>query len=806
MSASGFLADVDITPSPRVLAILGEIPFGPWQCLAELIDNSVDALRKTKQDANDFSVARAEKRVVVSWSGEDVARDNRTVEVLDTGPGMSLDTLRNCVRAGYSTNDPIGNLGLFGMGFNIATARLGERTVIASTRKGDAEWVGIEIDFQELKRNDNFKAPVIRTPKGDPNEQGTRVMISRLKPEMMAELLHKAPVIRQTLEDIYSPILISGDVEILLQGAKLNPRPYCTWNADRFVIWKNRRVTAIQRIDAALGTSLFDTIRFRYLTGIEQAEAESHKERNGSYPPGVVARERSIKGWVGIQRYADPNDFGIDFVRNGRKILKQDKSLFSYYHEQSNTTSLEYPVELPGTVGGRIVGEVHVDHLQPNYQKTDFNRYDLQWREIVEYLRGQGPLLPKMRKATGFDGENESPLGLLSNAYRRADPGTRNLAAANADARRWAVLFRRGDREYLDDAKWWDAARAADRDEAESNASKTAAPDPGSRSSDNVDEFSPQGGERAVNEAVTDGAVPPSGVRSPAQPVPRTPEAILADLKNRSREAPGLSQEFRISATNTSMRVTAWEITTGELVKNGRPVASLFHREGIECHFFFNPRHQFYRQFAITPKEVLCAYLGEKFKSRDNLAEDAGDIFAELFERYCDEAKIDIGVIQESARGYFDKLREAALELLQAKAMEAVECIHQSPGDVQDIGMNLAMRRADLVERFSRKQPEALEAVLEAPPRTLIRLVGSFPEAFFDERFFSFRYSTLSFSDPAVNKRIREETVERVVSFLRDAQWILQEQGRPASERVGQKEELQRCVHSLSLLRRNTAR
>ena len=34
----------DITPSPRVLRMLGQIDFAPWQCLAELIDNSIDAL------------------------------------------------------------------------------------------------------------------------------------------------------------------------------------------------------------------------------------------------------------------------------------------------------------------------------------------------------------------------------------------------------------------------------------------------------------------------------------------------------------------------------------------------------------------------------------------------------------------------------------------------------------------------------------------------------------------------------------------------------------------------------------------
>ena len=36
---------VDITPTPRILRTLGDIPFEVWQCLAELADNSLDAFR-----------------------------------------------------------------------------------------------------------------------------------------------------------------------------------------------------------------------------------------------------------------------------------------------------------------------------------------------------------------------------------------------------------------------------------------------------------------------------------------------------------------------------------------------------------------------------------------------------------------------------------------------------------------------------------------------------------------------------------------------------------------------------------------
>ena len=34
---------IDVTPNPRILQMLGEIDFSPWQCIAELVDNSLDA-------------------------------------------------------------------------------------------------------------------------------------------------------------------------------------------------------------------------------------------------------------------------------------------------------------------------------------------------------------------------------------------------------------------------------------------------------------------------------------------------------------------------------------------------------------------------------------------------------------------------------------------------------------------------------------------------------------------------------------------------------------------------------------------
>ena len=42
---------IDLQPHPRVLSVLGDIEFAPWQCIAELVDNSFDEfLRHPRAD------------------------------------------------------------------------------------------------------------------------------------------------------------------------------------------------------------------------------------------------------------------------------------------------------------------------------------------------------------------------------------------------------------------------------------------------------------------------------------------------------------------------------------------------------------------------------------------------------------------------------------------------------------------------------------------------------------------------------------------------------------------------------------
>ncbi|GAI44491.1 unnamed protein product, partial [marine sediment metagenome] len=173
VSEQGF----DLQPDPRVLPMLGEINIDQWRCIAELIDNSVDGFLKASRDLQPLPAPRVEVILPVA------DKDGAHVRILDNGRGMSPDVLEKAVRAGWSGNNPIDSLGLFGMGFNIATARLGSVTEVWTTRKGETEWHGLSIDFDELRRQRHFKTPHLKRAKADPELHGTEISIKRLKPE-----------------------------------------------------------------------------------------------------------------------------------------------------------------------------------------------------------------------------------------------------------------------------------------------------------------------------------------------------------------------------------------------------------------------------------------------------------------------------------------------------------------------------------------------------------------------------------------------------------------------------------------------
>lgn len=458
--------EFDLQPHPRILPMLGEINLEPWQCLAELIDNSLDAFISTRgEGASDES-----REVVVSLPTK--AGSGARISVRDNGPGMDADTLENAVKAGWTGNDPISNLGMFGMGFNIATARLGRVTTVWSAREDDTDWHGLEIDFDKLMQQRHFRTPVLTRPKVDPHERGTEVTIERLKPEQIEWLSKPAnrSKVNKRLEQVYASMLRPGGVPITValqvNTRRLEGYRHCVWadagSPERTVDHgRFGRIEAFQHVERPLSDRPFCMTCWTWLATGEDACPSCNTADN------VVVRERRVYGWLGVQRFLDGNEYGIDFLRHGRKIEVANHDLF--YWQDGTARELEYPIDDPRH-RGRLVGEIHLDHCRVTYTKDRFDRNDPAWQEMLRIVRGEGPLRPDKAAELGY-GDNRAPLFLLFQAFRRSTPKpkvagcyARHLVVPDNDrAREMAQRFHAGEPEYQTDEKWWELVEEADQ-------------------------------------------------------------------------------------------------------------------------------------------------------------------------------------------------------------------------------------------------------------------------------------------------------------------------------------------------------
>jgi hypothetical protein len=769
-------ATVDITPTPRVLRTLGDIPFDAWQALAELADNGIDAL----SDAARKGIPIENPKIEMHWSSEDIPGPEREVVVRDNGPGMTLETLQDAARAGYSSNEPINTLGLFGMGFNIATARLGDQTEFLSTTEDSNEWLGIRISFEDLIKAKQFAAPVIRRRKEPGDISGTMIVVSRLKPDLFAELKKQERTIRRRLESIYSPILVKKTFEMFVQGKKLEAQPPCVWSESRYVVRRGEKISAIQQLDRDLGETFFDLSRNRYVTDQEAAEIEVLLS-NGEEPPSrYVKRSRRLRGWLGVQRYSDPSDFGIDFVRNGRKILVQDKSLFGHENPDTGTMIQEYPVELGSTVGGRLVGEIHVDYLIPTYQKNGFDTSDRAWRLTVEALRGAGPILPKKRKALGYADDNSSPIGRLVNAYRRVDPGTKCLAIANSIAKRFYEEFKQGNPDYEGDEKWFKAAQEADRERGEGGG--TTPVDSGSTPSDDVNDFEPGDAGK--------GPDPEGAAEGGSSPPP--PTSTFGSLVEGSEKTEHLCGKYAYGA-RPGFDVTARKVNGQHIRLNGKRMPSHLCQDGIDLDFFFDPTHPLLAEFPITPKQLLLQALAERFSLRDT-GVPIQEAFIGLVENHLGEERINLSALQERAMAMVGNIKDRLPTALGHRFQKAVEVIREVESEEEELAKRLLDEAPQLLQEYQDETANAVQALAYVADETIPRLVRTIPEEFLDGKVFTLPYESLSIGSEAARERLRAASVEKAVAYLRDTILLL---------RIGMrqsKQELLRHANTLSIL------
>jgi hypothetical protein len=734
--------------------MLGEIEFDEWQCIAELVDNAFDDFTEITRSGQSWPGGF---KVIVTLPGLAAKLGDAEVVVRDTGLGMTRETLEKAVTAGWSSNDRFDKLGLFGMGFNVSTARLGRRTRILTTRAGDPEWIGVEIDLDTLGAD--FEALDITESKSDPSEHGTRVEISHLIHDRAEWLRRNAEGLRTTLGRVYGWLLDNRPFELWIQGVRVLPRRACRWGDDRYIIYGNganaEKIPAYIAIDQK-----FEPADACELCGNWQNIGKDKCDQCGSTE--LHKRERRLHGWLGIQRHLDRRDFGIDFLRNGRKILQYDKRLFNWTNPNDPTAGVdvEYPIELVNQ-GGRLIGEIHLDYVPVHYAKNAFEYSDRGWKAAVDYLRGEAPLQPEKAKNAHYS-ENDSPLARLYKGYRRNDAGSRCLIPGDGsrplheETRQWARKFWARDPEYQTDQKWWD--QVVSHDERKKQAKLDIATGDSSASAD----------EAAVLAALGAVTSPPPALPSPevtvtpATPKPETVQERLARYINESTVLQELTRDFGLPELGR-LKVESRSLLGPVLDESGSQTPVwLAQGAGGTATAVIDSNHVAFTKLGLEPAEMVLTELSAALKVKADSPLTHSQITAQLRAACLPDTAVDHNVIRAQTAELLADIRQRMASEVADDPQRALSYLDV---DEQTVTENALI--ADGGDSMTATLAGSGRFLLYVPPLFLVKLLENWPDAFMDGRVFIGPYTTLV---PLSSKRL---SLARVVGYLNDLAILL---------------------------------
>jgi len=450
----------DFTPDPRVLIALTQTPITPMDALCELIDNSIDSFSNSRL----YGKKIEHPKIWIDLPKKaDLDKNFGVVRIRDNGPGMTTEQAEKAIKAGYSGNNSIDTLGLFGMGFNISTGKMGITTRFTTARKEDDYCTKTTIDLEKINETRSYQLMAEQTAKPVSFESGTQIEITKWWPEGHANhgFIYKLvsygnKKIRDEIGRRYATILRNGEVQIIVNNDPCVAYEHCVWGSNRWV--NNKR---FGKIPAKYEINHVLTAHRRC------AKCRSIIPENENVCPScgcteIRSVEERITGWIGIQRFDDASLFGIDLIRNGRAIKIGEKRAFFEFTDEFQKEIKDYPIDSPY---GRIVGEVHLDFVPVDFLKQDFQRSSEEWMNAISYLRGNSSLQPKQEGAD----QNESIVFKLYQGYRKVrTAGTTDMYMGYWDKveggpkrisrdveKEYYGKFLAKEPGFFDDAEWW---------------------------------------------------------------------------------------------------------------------------------------------------------------------------------------------------------------------------------------------------------------------------------------------------------------------------------------------------------------
>lgn len=449
----------DFTPDPKVLLALAHTDMQPLDALCELIDNAIDSF----SHATLQGISISSPTIWIDLPKKtDLKNGIGIIRIRDNGPGMTAEQAEKAIKAGFSGNNAYDNLGLFGMGFNISTSKLGCITKFLTARPGDVFFTQTTIDLEKINQTKSYELEATQIDKSPNFTQGTIIEISKWWPEgnsnhgFIKKLVNYGEKkIREELGRRYATILKNKKINILINREPCKAFEHCVWSSSRFVEKNGQQIPAKYDIDHIIGTQ-------RRCNSCRAIIPDGQNCCPSCCCTSIRTIEERIHGWVGIQRFDDATKFGIDLIRNGRAIRLDEKQAFFEFEDEFKHRIKDYPID--GQYG-RIIGEIHLDFVPVDFLKTDFQRNSDEWQKAIHYLRGESSLQPRQ---PGAD-KNTSYIYKLYQGYRKVrtcgktDMYMGYWDETEAKPKRisreveedYYKRFLNKEKGYYDDEEWW---------------------------------------------------------------------------------------------------------------------------------------------------------------------------------------------------------------------------------------------------------------------------------------------------------------------------------------------------------------
>ena len=181
---------ISAQPRAQYLETLRHSGYDNYQALSDILDNSLDS-----------DVGSTQVKINIIYDG----KNYETIQIIDNGCGMDLNTISEALKLGAITGKNRENdLGSYGTGLKSAALSLGRSFKVITKSESD-KLISVEYDIDDMLENDSFELDAVLEDENDKNlfnelvgeDSGTIVLIKKLdrisnkNPKQVHDLLMK---------------------------------------------------------------------------------------------------------------------------------------------------------------------------------------------------------------------------------------------------------------------------------------------------------------------------------------------------------------------------------------------------------------------------------------------------------------------------------------------------------------------------------------------------------------------------------------------------------------------------------------